>query len=74
LYNRIVFTLQRDVQVAIHFPLDKLAQYPYDVAAWHLLLLLPQWCFVLPPHGEAVGHREMQIQLKCFLAIDWVNL
>jgi hypothetical protein len=53
-----------------HFPLDKLAQHPYDVVAWYLLLLLPQWCFVLPPHGGAMGHNEMQIQLKCFLAID----
>jgi len=66
LYNRIVFTLQRDVQVAIHFPLDKLAQYPYDVAAWHLLLLLPQWCFVLPPHGKAVGIGKCKFNLSVF--------
>ncbi len=60
--------------MAFCFPLDKLAQGPYDVATWHLLLLLPQWCFVLPLHGKAIGHNEMQIQLKCFLASGWKNL
>jgi hypothetical protein len=60
--------------VAFHFPLDKLTQDPYDVAAWHLFLLLFQWCFILPPHGGATGHREMQIQLKHFLVNDWKNL
>jgi hypothetical protein len=28
------------------------------VVAWHLFLLLPQWCFVLPLHGEATRHKE----------------
>ncbi len=42
-------------------PLDKLTQDPYDVATWHLLFLLPQWCFILPLCGGAVGHRETQI-------------
>jgi hypothetical protein len=41
LYNCIPTTLQRDVQMAFCFPLDKLAQDPYDVATWHLFLLLP---------------------------------
>jgi hypothetical protein len=39
-----------------------------------LLLLLPQWCIVLPPHGEATWHREKWIRLKRFLAGDWENL
>jgi hypothetical protein len=55
----IVF--QSDVQVAFNFPLDKLAQDPYDVDAWHLLLLLSQWCFVLPLYGKATWHKEMRI-------------
>jgi hypothetical protein len=53
----IVF--QSDVQVAFSFPLDKLAQDPYDVVAWHLLLLLSQWCFVLTLYGKATWHKEM---------------
>jgi hypothetical protein len=50
--------------MAFCFPLDKLMQDPCDVGAWHLLLLLPQWCFALPPHGEAMGHKETHILLK----------
>ncbi len=60
--------------MAFHFPLDKLAQDPYNVATWHLVLLLPQWCLVLPPHGGATSHRKMWIQLKHFLADNWENL
>jgi hypothetical protein len=60
--------------MAFCFPLDKLAQYPYDVVAWHLLLLLPQWCLVLPTQRGAIGHKEMMIRLKCFLTNDWENL
>ncbi len=52
------------------FPLDKLAQDPYDVAAWHLLLLLSQWCPILPPRRRAIGHRETQIQFKHFIVDD----
>jgi hypothetical protein len=44
--------------MAFHFPLDKLAQDLYDVVIWHLIFLLPQWCFVLPPHGGAIRHKE----------------
>ncbi len=44
------------------------------MATWHLFILLSQWCFVLPPCDGVMGHRKMQIQLKCFLACDWVNL
>jgi hypothetical protein len=32
LYNHIPTTLWHDVQVAFHFPLNKLAQDPYDMA------------------------------------------
>ncbi len=39
-----------------------------------MIFLLPQWCFVLPPYGRAMGHREMWIQLKCFLVSDYENL
>ncbi len=38
---------------------------------WHLNLLPPQWCFVLPIQRGAIGHRESKIQLKCFLTNDW---
>jgi hypothetical protein len=44
--------------MTFHFKLDKLAQDPYDVATQYLFLLVPQWCFVLPPHGKAMRHRE----------------
>jgi hypothetical protein len=55
------------IQVAFHFPWDS-----YDVAPWHLFLLLPQWCFVLHPCGGATMHnRETQIWFKCFLACNW---
>ncbi len=60
LYHHILTILHYDVQVAFHFPLDKLAHDPYDVATWHLLLLLAQWCFVLPSHGKAIRHKETQ--------------
>jgi hypothetical protein len=62
LYNYIPIALQRDVQVAFHFPLDKLTQDPYDVVIWHLLLLLPQWCFTLLTCGGVTWHKETQIQ------------
>ncbi len=74
LYNRIPIALWRDVQVTFCFPLDKLAQHPYYVAAWHLLLLLPQWCLILSFCGGTTRHREIQIRLKCFLINDWENL
>jgi len=45
--------------MAFRLPLNKLTQDPSDVGAWPLILLLPQWCLVLPPHGKATGHREM---------------
>jgi hypothetical protein len=70
LYNRIPTTLQHDVQMTFRFPLDKLVQDSYNVVAWHLFFLLPQWCFVLPPHGGATGHKETHILPKCFIAID----
>ncbi len=60
--------------MVFRFPLNKLAQDPYDVGVWHLLLLIPQWCFVLPPRGGEMGHREMQIRFKCFLACNYENL
>jgi len=60
--------------MTFHFPLDKLAQDPYNVTTWHLFILLFQWCFALPPHGEAIGHKETQIQFKYFLIGDWENL
>jgi hypothetical protein len=47
---------------------------PYNVVAYHLLFLLPQWCLALPLRGGATGHKEMWIQLKHFLASDWENL
>jgi hypothetical protein len=60
--------------MAFRFPLDKLMQDSYNVATWHLLLLLPQWCFVLPLCGAATRHREIWIQLKHFIVRDWENL
>jgi hypothetical protein len=42
------------------FPLNKLAHDPYDVAARHLFLLLPQWCLILSLRRGAIGHREMK--------------
>ncbi len=42
LNNHIPIALLCDVQMAFCFPLDKLMQDPYNVAAWNLLLLLPQ--------------------------------
>ncbi len=60
--------------MAFHFPLNKLAQDLYDVAFWHLIFLLPQWCLVLPPRGGAIRHRETQIGFKCFLMGEWENL
>jgi len=56
------------------FPLDKLAYDSCNVAAWHLHLLLPQWCFVLPLCGGVIRHTEMWIQFKCFIVNDWENL
>jgi hypothetical protein len=56
------------------FPLDKLAQDFYDVVAWHLLFLLPQWCFILPPCGGTTWHRETWIQFKHFLVGDSESL
>jgi hypothetical protein len=44
--------------VEFHFPLNKLTQDSYDVATWHLFILLFQWCLDLPPRDEAMGHRE----------------
>jgi hypothetical protein len=49
-------------------------QYLYNVVAWHLFFMLPQWCFALPPCGEATWHKEMWIRLKHFLASEWENL
>jgi hypothetical protein len=45
--------------MAFCFPLNKLTQDLYDVTAWHLFFLLPQWCLALPPCGGAIGHKEM---------------
>jgi hypothetical protein len=38
-----------------------------DIVIWHLLLLFPQWCLVLPPCGGSIGHKDIQRQLCCFL-------
>jgi len=57
--NHIPTILRCDVQVAFRIPLDKLAQDPYNVATWHLFLLLLQWCFILPCYGEVTRHKEM---------------
>jgi hypothetical protein len=46
----------------------------YNVVVWHLLLLLPHWCFVLPHSGGVIGHRKMWIRFKHFLIGDWENL
>jgi hypothetical protein len=59
LYNCIPTIIWHDVQVAFRFPVDKLTLDPYDVATWHLLFLLPQWCFTLPFRGGATWHREL---------------
>ncbi len=74
LYNHIPIALWHDVQMAFRFPLNKLTHDLYNVVTWHLLLLLPHWCFALPPCGEATRHREMQIRLKHFFKCDWKNL
>jgi hypothetical protein len=66
-YNCIPTILWHDVQVAFCFPLNKLVQDPYNVVVWHLFLLLPQWCLILPLHVEVMRHKEMHIPLKCFL-------
>jgi hypothetical protein len=60
--------------MAFFFPLNKLAHDPYDVATWHLFLLLTQWCFVLPPRGKAIGHKKTRIQFKHFLMNDLKDL
>ncbi len=60
--------------MAFCFSLDKLAHDPYDVAAWYLFFLLPEWCLVLLAHGMASRHKEMWIQLKCFQPSNWENL
>jgi hypothetical protein len=60
--------------MAFHFPLDKLMQDPYNVTIWHLLLFLPQWCLVLPPHDGVIGQKETRFQLKHFLTSNWENL
>jgi len=44
------------------------------VATWYLLLLLTQWCLILPPRDGTIRHRKTWIRLKRFLAIDWENL
>jgi hypothetical protein len=56
------------------FPLYKLVHDPYDVSAWHLFLLLPQWYLVFAPLMGVIGHREMRIQVKRFVVGDWENL
>ncbi len=63
-----------DVQMMFHFPLFKMAQNTYDVAIWHLLFILPQWCLVLPACGRATWHKEMWVQFKHFLASNQENL
>jgi hypothetical protein len=66
LYNCIPITLRLDVQVAFHFSLDKLTHEPYNVIAWNLFFLVPQWCLILPLHDGVTSHKEMQIQFKWF--------
>jgi hypothetical protein len=41
--------------MAFHFPLDKLMQDPYDVIAWHLLLLYPNGVSLCPLVVEQWG-------------------
>jgi hypothetical protein len=55
--DHILTTLQHDVQMAFCFPFDKSAQDPYDVTTWHLFLLLPEWCLVLPFRKRAMDIR-----------------
>jgi uncharacterized membrane protein YjjP (DUF1212 family) len=38
--DRILTILQYDVQMTFRFPFDKLAQDPYHVTIWHLLLFV----------------------------------
>ncbi len=71
LYNHIPTGLQHDIQMALCFPLNKLAHDPYDVTTWHLFFLLPKWCFILPLWRHATKHEETNIQLKCYLACNW---
>lgn len=56
------------------FPLDNLAQDPYDVVAWSLFILLFQWCLALAPSGGTIGYNEMRIQFNCFLMANLENL
>jgi hypothetical protein len=44
------------------------------VAIWHLIFLLPQWCFVFLLCGGAIRNKEMLITFKCFLIGEWENL
>ncbi len=66
LFNHIPTILQRDVQVAFHFPLNKLAQNRYDVACWHLFFMLPQWCLVLSPQGGPLNIGKCGFDSKKF--------
>jgi predicted ester cyclase len=43
------------------FPLDKLAQDPDDVVAWHLFLCYPNGVLTLPPCGKTTWHNEMDL-------------
>jgi hypothetical protein len=52
--------------MVFHFPLHNLTHDLYNMVAWHFLLLLPQWCLILPLHGRVTRHGEMQIQLRHF--------
>jgi hypothetical protein len=48
LYSCIPIALKQEVQLTFKFPLDYIAQNLSDVVAWHLFLLFPHWCLLLP--------------------------
>jgi len=54
--------------------IDKLTQDLYNVVAWHLLFMLPEWCLTLPLRGRVTKHKETWIWVKHFLTSDYENL
>lgn len=49
LYSHIPITLHEGSTTSFTTPLEKLAEDPFDIVAWHFLLLFFQWCFIWPP-------------------------
>jgi hypothetical protein len=57
-FLNILVALKQEMQLTFKFPLNYIAQNLSDVATWHLFLLFPHWCLLLPIRRGHVGHNE----------------